>query len=116
MEGLISRKDDEHASVKKYPDEVKERVVWLRLDALEDPQRARGCFKRVDNQLGVNSETLRGWGRQVQVDAGDRPGTTTADAERIRALEAENRELRRANEILRSASGFFAAECERPSR
>ena len=68
------------------------------------------------NQLGINSETLRGWVCQVQVDAGDHPGTTTADAECIRVLEAENRELRRANEILCSASAFFAAECERTLR
>ena len=72
-----------------HPDELKECAVRLCLDALKDPQRARGRFKRVGDQLGINSETLRGWVRQVQVDAGDRPGTITADAalnERILAL------------------------------
>lgn len=72
-----------------HPDELKECAVRLCLDALKDPQRARGRFKRVGDQLGINSETLRGWVRQVQVDAGDRPGTITAAAalnERILAL------------------------------
>ena len=55
-----------------HPDELKECAVRLCLDALKDPQRARGRFKRVGDQLGINSETLRGWVRQVQVDAGDR--------------------------------------------
>jgi len=72
-----------------HPDELKECAVRLCLDALKDPQRARGRFKRVGDQFGINSETLRGWVRQVQVDAGDRPGTIAADAalnERILAL------------------------------
>ena len=67
----------------------KKSAVRLCLDALKDPQRARGRFKRVGDQFGINSETLRGWVRQVQVDAGDRPGTITAAAalnERILAL------------------------------
>ena len=102
---------------RKYPDELRERAVRMVLDALEDdPSSQRGVFRRVGEQLGVNSETLRGWVRQRQVDAGDRPGTTTAEAERIHELEKEVRELRRANSILKSASAFFAAELDRPSR
>ncbi|MBF0698361.1 transposase [Actinomyces bowdenii] len=80
------------------------------------PPRSRGCFKRIGQELGVNPETLRGWVRQAQVDAGQRPGMSTAQAERLAELEAENRELRRANAILRTASAFFAAELDRPSR
>ena len=68
------------------------------------------------DELGVNPETLRGWVRQARIDAGDRPGTTTDEARRIKELEKEVRELRRANAILRSASAFFAAELDRPSR
>ena len=64
-------------------------------------------------QLGINSDTLRGWVKQAQVDAGLRPGTATADAARVRQLERENAELRRANAILRTASAFFAAELDR---
>jgi len=87
------------------------------LDLLEDdPGSQRGVFRRVGDQLGVNPETLRGWVRQTQIDAGTRPGTTTDDAQKIIELEKEVRELRRANAILKSASAFFAAELDRPSR
>jgi transposase len=54
--------------------------------------------------------------KKAEIDAGDRPGTTSSDAERLAALERENRELRRANQILKSAASFFAAELDRPSR
>jgi len=73
----------------------------------------REACRRVGEQLGINTDTLRGWVKQAQVDAGQRPGTTTADAARIRQLERENAELRRANAILRTASAFFAAELGR---
>jgi transposase len=71
---------------------------------------------RIGEQLGINAETLRGWVTQAEVDAGARPGTSTSEAEKIAQLERDNRELRRANAILRSASAFFAAELDRPSR
>lgn len=77
--------------------------------------RARACV-RIGEQLGINAETLRGWVTQAEVDAGARPGTSTSEAEKIAQLERDNRELRRANAILRSASAFFAAELDRPSR
>jgi transposase len=63
----------------------------------------------------VGSESLRGWVAQAEVDAGRRPGLSSEDAARIAELERENRELRRANAILRSAASFFAAEIDRPS-
>ncbi|PZF66462.1 hypothetical protein DEI81_02375 [Curtobacterium sp. MCBD17_013] len=66
-------------------------------------------------QLGINPETLRNWVQQAEFDAGDRPGVTTDDAQRIAELKREVRELRRANAILKSASAFFAAELDRPS-
>ena len=81
-----------------------------------DPATRQGALARVAEQLGVNPETLRNWVTQAEVDAGDRPGTTTSDAARIAELERENRELRRSNAILRSASAFFAAELDRPQR
>ena len=59
---------------------------------------------------------LRVWVKQAETDAGVRPGITSSDAERLAALERENRELRRANQILKSAASFFAAELDRPSR
>ncbi|MFZ2174630.1 MAG: transposase [Rhodococcus sp. (in: high G+C Gram-positive bacteria)] len=61
-------------------------------------------------------EALRTWVKQAEIDGGVRPGTTTSDAERIAQLERENRELRRANTILKQASAFFAAEIDRPQR
>lgn len=75
--------------------------------------RRPGASRRIGEQLGINSDTLRGWVKQAQVDAGLRPGTTTVDAARIRQLERDNAELRRANAILRTASAFFAAELDR---
>jgi transposase len=70
---------------------------------------------RVGEQLGI-PETLRGWVKQAEIDAGDRPGTTTDQAARLAELEREVRELRRANVILKSASAFFAAGLDRPQR
>ena len=87
------------------------------LDALADPVRARGAIRRIGGELGVAPEALRSWVRKAQVDGGLRPGTTTDEAQRIRQLEKEVRELRRANAILKSTVGLsIAAECERPSR
>ena len=67
---------------------------------------------RIGQRVGVNPDTLRGWVKQAQIDAGERPGTTTDDGQRIKQLEAEVRELKRANEILLAASSFFARELD----
>jgi len=73
-------------------------------------------MRRIGDQLGVHPEALRTWVRQAEIDGGVRPGATSADTQRLAELERENRELRRANLILRQASAFFAAELDRPSR
>jgi transposase len=74
-------------------------------------------MRSIAEKIGVTPETVRSWVRRAETDAGQRPGTTTADAERIRELERENRELKRANEILKAASAFFARELDpRPPR
>ena len=73
-----------------------------------------GTVRRVADQLGFGVESVRKWVRQADIDDGDAAGTTTADRGRIWELEQENRELRRANAILKSASAFFAAELDRP--
>jgi transposase len=78
--------------------------------------RGHGAVKRVADQLGYGVESVRSWVQQADIDAGEAPGVTTGEAARIRGLEAEVRELRRANEILKRASAFFAAELDRPSR
>ncbi|MFB4283526.1 IS3 family transposase [Nonomuraea sp. MTCD27] len=92
---------------RKYPQEVRERAVRMVFEVREQTGNAPGAIARVAQQLGVHREALRGWVRQAEVDGGQRPGTSTADAQRIAELEREVRELRRANEILKSAAGFF---------
>jgi len=68
-------------------------------------------------KFGVSSETLRKWVRRAEIDGGHRPGLTTEEREQLKVLERENRELRRANEILKSAAAFFGAELDRrPTR
>ena len=80
------------------------------LDIEEETGNTTAACRRIGEELGISSDTLRGWVKRAQIDSGKRPGTTTADAARIRQLERENAELRRANAILRTASAFFAAE------
>jgi transposase len=72
--------------------------------------------KRVARQLGYGVESVRSWVKQAEIDSGATPGVSTAEAARLKELEQENRELKRANSILRSASIFFAAELDRPHR
>jgi transposase len=99
---------------KKYPPELRERALRLVAEAREqDPELSvTAAAVRIGQRMGVNADTLRGWLKQVDVDGGRRPGTTTSDAQRIKELERENRELKRANEILLAASSFFARELD----
>jgi transposase len=102
------------AAPRKYPDELRERAVRMAVDLRRDPATRAGALKRVADQLGINPETLRNWVIRVEVDEGHRAGVTTEESQRITELEREVRELRRANEILRTASAFFAsAELDR---
>ena len=105
------------AAPRKYPDELRERAVRLVLDARSEPgMSGKAACRRIGQQLGISTETLRGWVARAEIDAGTRSGITTDTAARLAELEKENRELRRANAILKSASAFFAAELDRPSR
>jgi len=104
------------AAPRKYPEELRERAIRLAVEARRDPANRPSACKRIGEQLGINADTLRGWVLQAEIDEGHRPGVTTAEASRIAELERENRELRRANAILKSASAFFAAELDRPQR
>jgi transposase len=99
---------------RKYPQELRERVMRLVQEARrEDPELSLNqAVVRVGTRVGVNVDTLRGWCKQAAVDAGERPGTSTSDAAKIKQLESEVRELRRANEILLAASSFFARELD----
>jgi len=89
----------------------------MAIDARKDPETAPGALARIAKQLDINPETLRNWVRRVEDGQAESPGIETiSDIERIRLLENEVRELRRANEILKTASAFFAAELDRPHR
>lgn len=104
------------AAPRKYPDELRERATRLAVEARRDPASSVGAIRRIAGQLGVHPEALRTWVKQAETDDGVRSGTTSSDAARIAELEREVRELRRANQILKSAASFFAAELDRPSR
>jgi transposase len=101
---------------RRYSAAQKEQAIRLVRPLREETGQRHGAVQRVARQLGYGVETVRKWVQQADVDAGERPGTTTEDNARIRRLEQEVRELRRANEILKSASAFFAAELDRPHR
>ncbi len=108
---------DKHPSQRRYPPELRERAVRMVRETIEETGEAHGVIPRIARQLGVGTESLRGWVRQAEVDGGRQPGTTTADGQRIKELEREVRELRRSNEILKAASAFFARELDpRPPR
>ena len=101
----------------KYPDELRERAVKMVLEVRQQTGEKHGAVRRVAKELGIGPESLRGWVNRTEIDSGRRPGTSTADAQRIAQLEREVRELRRANDILKAASVFFAAELDgRPKK
>ena len=94
----------------KYPVELRERAVRMVLEVRKETGQTFGVVTRVAKELGIGSESLRKWVAQAEIDGGASPGTSTVDARRLAALERDNRELRRANAILREASIFFATE------
>jgi transposase len=97
---------------KRYPVEVRERAVRMVFERRREYPNEWSAIRSIAEKIGCTAETLRGWVRQAEVDSGVRPGTSSADGERIRELEREVRELRRANEILKAASAFFARELD----
>jgi transposase len=100
-----------------YSPEVRGRAVRLVLEGSGDHPTQWAAINSVAAKIGCTTETLRKWVRQAERDGGGRPGPTTAERDRIKALEREVRELRQANEILRKASAYFAqAELDRRSR
>ena len=101
-----------HPSQSRYPPEIRERAVRMVREALKESDRSNGVVTRVAGQLGLGSETLRKWVKQAEVDDGERPGVTSEEHQRITELERENRELRRANEILKVAAAFLARELD----
>lgn len=102
------------AAPRKYPAELRERAQRMVVEArAEDASLSLNqAVLRIGPRVGVNPDTLRGWIKRSQIDAGLRPGVTTSESARVRELERENRELKRANEILLAASSFFARELD----
>ena len=101
----------------RYPAEVRERAVRLVFEQQESHASQWAAITSIAAKMGCTAETLRQWVRQSERDAGARPGLTSSERERLKQLERENRELKRANEILRKASAYFAqAELDRRAR
>ncbi len=101
----------------KYSKELRERAVRLVLENQERYDSQWAAFCSFAEKIGCSAEVLRKWFRQAERDAGQRPGLTTEERERLKRLERENFELRRANEILRKASAYFAqAELDRRAK
>jgi transposase len=110
-------KGQSHPSQRRYPAELRERAVRMVREAIAEGGESFGVVTRVARQLGIGPESLRNWVKQAEIDGGLRPGVTSEERQRIVALERENRELRRANEILKAAASFFARELDpRPPR
>ncbi len=95
----------------RYDQETKDRVIRMFMERREEaPDESRSAsYRRVHDLTGIPIDTMRGWVDRSRIDAGDKPGLTTAEREEIKALKKEVAELKRANEILKTASAFFAA-------
>ncbi len=104
-------------TTRRYTEQEKTQAVRLVRQLRGELGTEHGTVQRVAEQLGYGVETVRKWVKRADVDEGVKPGRSSEDAARMKALEQENRELRRANEILRKASAYFAqAELDRPSK
>jgi transposase-like protein len=101
---------------RRYTPAEKEQAVRMARALREELGTSQGTVARVAKQLGYGVESVRGWVKQAEIDAGNAPGVASAEQARIKELEQENRELKRANAILKSSAAFFAAELDRPHR
>jgi transposase len=100
-----------------YPPELRERAVRMVAEVRADYESPWAAMNAVAEKLGIGTtETVRKWVRQAEVDGGVRPGMTTEESDELKRLRRENAELKRANDILKAASAFFAAEIDRPPR
>lgn len=101
---------------RQYPPEFRQRALRMLEEALPDYESELfEAIRQVAMKLGVSTEALRRWRRTSEIDAGARPGMTSVEHAELKRLKKENAELRRANEILKAASAFFAAELDRPT-
>ena len=110
------KKSSGKPTTRRYSPEEKAQAVRLVRQLRAELGTDHGTVQRIANQLGYGVESVRAWVRQADVDEGVKPGTSSDEAARVKALEQEVKELRRANSILKSASAFFAAELDRPHR
>jgi transposase len=101
-------------TTRRYTKEEKDQGVRLVFQLRKELGTTQGTVVRIADQLGYGTESLRRWVGQAEIDSGDVSGISTVDRLKMKRLEQENRELRRANEILKRASAFFAAELDRP--
>lgn len=100
---------------KQYPRDFRERAVRLVIETRPDHETQWSAIRQVATRLGVGPETVRKWVRQAEINTGPRPGVSESENAEIRRLKKEVTELWRANEILRTASAFFASELDRPA-
>ena len=105
--------DKKRSGQTRYSSELKERAVRMVQDLRRADPNDKSVVSRVARQLGVGSESLRNWVKQVEIADGKRPGLTTDEQAELTRLRKENFELRRANDILQSAATFFGAELDR---
>jgi transposase len=103
-------------NTRRYSDSEKQNAVRLVVQLRKELGTDQGTVGRVARQLGIGVESLRTWVRQHDIDGGIKPGVSTDDAEELKVLRQEVKELRRANDILKKASAFFAAELDRPQK
>ena len=101
---------------RRYPPELRERAVRMVFEHQHEYASQWAAIVSIAEKFGPSAETLRNWVRRAEVDEGRRSGVTTDERVRLKELERENRELRRANEILKSASLFFATELDGRTR
>ncbi len=105
---------ENHQTSRKFSPEVRERAVRMVLEHRAEHTSQWAAITSIAVKIGCTAQTLHSWVRRAERDQGLRPGLTTDERERIKALERENRELRQANDILRKASAYFAqAELDR---
>ena len=100
---------------RRYSEQQREQAVRL-VQLAREEGRGHGSVQRIADQLGYGVESVRQWVKQADIDAGAKVGLTSEDRQRMRELEAENRELRRTNDILQAAASFFGAELDRRSK
>ncbi len=100
---------------RQFSPDFRQRALRMLEEAIPEHDTEYAAIRHVGSKLGVGPETLRKWRRRAEIDAGARPGVTSDELAEIKRLKRENAELRRANEILKAASAFFAAELDRPT-